>query len=453
MAVLSTESLLGDSSHEVVYSSIERSGAERNILAYILADTNAIFEVSMHLREADFNNSVNRLVYSYMLRLMEKGYQISISSISAALKKHDGYSPEKIDEYLNTIMKSNIGSIDLRYNINLVKTASVKRQVYKESLCVMRECIDQDESIDYEGFIGKQQSRFLDMGLKVKSIDEAQDVSDLIEKTLVKKAQTPKEVVGYRTGFPELDYQISGLQNGRLYVVSASYKVGKSMLMTNWVTYMSILSEQKVPILYIDTEMKSEEFAIRVASYLSKIDSRILNNGMFSQDESTLNKAFSTVNIAKEGMLKHIYLPDFTPEKVAAIARRYKIQYDIGLLVFDYIKMPNDAYEANTNLYLSYGKVANTLKELANVLDIPVLTAAQLNREESIAGSIDIDRLTDYRFALRNKTPEEIDMQGIENGNQVLEMPVTRHGGSYCGWLNADKSICQYTEILNVAKE
>ena len=68
------------------------------------------------------------------------------------------------------------------------------------------------------------------------------------------------EVPGHPSGFPELDRSIQGFQGGRLYVVGARKKTGKSMVLLNWAKHLSL--DKNIPVLWISTEhSQTDEFS------------------------------------------------------------------------------------------------------------------------------------------------------------------------------------------------
>lgn len=127
--------------HEQIINQIERPGAERNVLAIILNNPDKIYDVATLLKEDDFNSSVNQFIYKIMLRLSEKGIEVTVPNILAVSKGNDvlGTSGE---EYLRRIAMSNTSNIDLDYNVRLVSTASIRRKAYREALNVIEDCLD-----------------------------------------------------------------------------------------------------------------------------------------------------------------------------------------------------------------------------------------------------------------------------------------------------------------------
>lgn len=450
---------ISPAAHEPIIGNIERVGAERNIIAYILNKPDAIYDVSLHLQEEDFSNYVNRLVYGHMLFLMHKGARIGQSTLVAMLKQQDKITPEEVDEYLDIVYKTNVANMDLMYNVGLVKCASVKRSVYTEALSIINQCVDDNYEQDVGEFIGHQQKRFLDLGLETKSVSKSVNLGDIVDDVLRNTTNNPSLVPGLQTGFDGLDETIGGLVGGRLYVVVARPKVGKTSILTNWARTIAIENDDPQDILYINTEMRDEEIVVRQLSAISGVPTYLIERGLFATDESNVAKVKYARDLMKQGKLHHVYLPDFSVDKLVSLAWQHHIQYGIKAVFFDYIKLDESSLQKGFNERIAMGRVTNTLKELSNMLNIPVITAAQLNRgadkagredeevsSSMIYGSDDILKFADYIMILRNKTESELASQGIDNGNQVLFIDESRHGGDYYAWLKFDKPTTRYSE-------
>jgi hypothetical protein len=122
------------------------------------------------------------------------------------------------------------------------------------------------------------------------------------------------------------------------------------------------------------------------------------------------------------------------------MVRKYKIQYNIGYFIFDYIKLPTSEIGglASAQEYQRLGYFTTCLKDLTGICDIPGITACQANRsnldgtmdESSIGGSYRILQMATRLIFLRNKTDMELASQGFTRGNQSIKVAFQRNGAS-----------------------
>jgi len=75
------------------------------------------------------------------------------------------------------------------------------------------------------------------------------------------------------------------------------------------------------------------------------------------------------------------------------------------------------------------GQITTGLKDLAGSLDIPLLTAAQLNREGDVAASDRIAWFADVMMRWEAKSEKEIDDEGMPSGSHRLRITASRNGG------------------------
>lgn len=437
------------SNHEEIIDSISNPGAERYILAYIFKYPDAIYDIGARLKEDDFCVLANKIIFSTMLMVAGRAVidpQVIISSCidNNLLNKVGG------EEYIAHLMLTSVNPSNVDYYIDLLRSLSVRRRVYKEALNIMNDAVSDDES-DIDTFLGKQQQRLLDISLGVEDIDKVVNLGDNVDEWLEQRALINDEVPGIPTGFPLFDKDIGGLYKTRLYVIQAYSKVGKSALMTNWALHISVLAKNKVPVLYIDTEMPTEEVRSRALASISGVPEKNIVNGTYVRSDESIDAVRRARNLIKDGLFYHVYLPVFTPDQIYNLARKYKMKYGIKVLFFDYLKIPDskELRSVNINEYQQLGFLASMLKNsIAGELDIPVVTGAQSNREGQLADSIRILRYCSHILHLRNKTEAEIARDGTDLGNQLLEMTYSRHGGEdYKVWIDYNRPIIKMNEL------
>ena len=135
------------------------------------------------------------------------------------------------------------------------------------------------------------------------------------------------------------------------------------------------------------------------------------------------------------------------------------MQFGIVALFFDYIKIPSNQADFRTaQEYQKLGFFTSGLKDLAGILQIPVISACQANKEDvgsegpnenNIGGSYRILQLASKLMFLYNKSEERIAKDGFQNGNQQLYIKFQRNGESDCPPINImfDKPIIRQTEV------
>ena len=424
-----------------------KPGAERGILSIVLHDRDKIIECeSENLFSEHFSVLGNQYIYSAICFLSSEPDVHNIDSMLIYNTITDLTAKQAIDalgglSYLDNLINSRIAD-NLHVYITQVKNCALKRLAYALGGDI-QELILQSGDGDTEQLLSLIQQRTLDLVLNNEEANEVYEMGTSTEERLRERASHPNSIPGYAMGWPKYDRLTQGQKGNELTVFVAESKTGKSALLLNHAHMFTV--EGGVPGLYIDTEMTDVEQEDRMLSLISGVPYEEVFNGMFANDTEFglgINKTellrLATIKLRASKMF-HIYMPDFTIEKVTALVRKYQIQSHIGYVIFDYIKLPTSelAGLANAAEYQRLGFITTCLKDIAGMCNLPVIAAAQSNRSNlgsttqdasNIGGSYRILQMATRLCFLRNKTEWEITNEGFGAGNQKLKVAYQRNG-------------------------
>jgi hypothetical protein len=256
--------------------------------------------------------------------------------------------------------------------------------------------------------------------------DDPEDIFLNMDAYVEKILNNKVDMVGMSTGFPILDDRIDGFIDGTLNVIAAYKKGGKSCM--SMCIALHAAFKLGIPILYVDTEMSSEQVYPRMLSRLTRIPEKRIKRGQIADNEREIltlaSKALTT-----KGKYFHKYMPGFTLDAVVALIKKYHSKYGIGLVIFDYIKSGAQEDFSNIKEYQLLGNTTITLKDLSGILNIPILAAVQRGRSGDIADSDRIARYADTVIILEEKTKEEVEKLGFQGGLHKFVIRHSRRGG------------------------
>lgn len=252
--------------------------------------------------------------------------------------------------------------------------------------------------------------------------DDIQPISNIIDDLWQEIEQESKDETAV------LQPKIPLLRNyftyspGEVIMLVARYKRGKSAWLMNEALYQA---EQGHVVAYFDTEMSTKEFIIRALANLAQVEVRKIKQGSYSPTEEAMLK--DAINWLKTHKIIHKYKPEWKEEDIYTAVKMLQYKYGVDFLVFDYIKS-NDG-DANT-IYNKLGKKADYLKNIiAGQLQIPVLTASQLNRNGEIADSDKLARYVSTVMYWKEKSSDDLMGQDWQQvGNYTLQVRVNRLG-------------------------
>ena len=187
--------------------------------------------------------------------------------------------------------------------------------------------------------------------------------------------QRKENVTGIATGFRDLDIKTAGLQPSDLIIMAGRPSMGKSAFATCIVEHTALV--EKTPVAFFSLEMSKEQLVQRLLCSHARVDAHKVRTGFLSQaDWPRLVSAAGKLSDAP------IYIDD-TPGisilELRAKARRLKSQFDIKLIVLDYLQLMEGPARADSRQQ-QISEISRSLKALARELNVPVIAISQLSR-------------------------------------------------------------------------
>lgn len=177
-------------------------------------------------------------------------------------------------------------------------------------------------------------------------------------------------VSGIRTGLPDVDRAIHGLNKGYSYIIAGRPNVGKSL----WAGQVALTAaEQSYRVLLQTPEMSAVQYLDRFACRVADVDYFRAQDGDISDTEESALKAAAHF-IGKLPLV----VDEYGGQPVERIRQNIE-RHEPDLVVVDYVQyLQADDSRANRNQQV--GQVSRDLARLKSDYQIPVVIAAQLNR-------------------------------------------------------------------------
>lgn len=198
-------------------------------------------------------------------------------------------------------------------------------------------------------------------------------------KTVENLYAKSNSLIGIPTGFPDLDQLTSGLQPSDLIIVAGKPSTGKSAFVANVAQHVSMLNQGPVAVGIFSLGMSIERLTIRMLSSVAGIDHSLLQTGSFiREDWPSLMRAAGWLADAN-------ILIDDSPElgimELRTKARRMAKDYDIGLLIVDYLQLMGGVGTGRETREEEISQITRLLKSLAMEMRIPIIAVSQLDRK------------------------------------------------------------------------
>ena len=178
---------------------------------------------------------------------------------------------------------------------------------------------------------------------------------------------------GGATRIPSLDSMLSGgLRPGKLYILAARPKVGKSSLAQ---TIALTMAKSGRPALFLSQEMGAEEVADRAVVSAGRLDySSLLSGKMTKEDWGRATDALEHLSDAA------LFVDDQGGLTMADIRAKARSVPGLKVLVLDYLQLSaSELKDANRNAQIE--EITRGLKTMAKQMDLCVIALSQLNRD------------------------------------------------------------------------
>ena len=183
-------------------------------------------------------------------------------------------------------------------------------------------------------------------------------------------------VAGIPVNFYDFDAMTQGLQRGDLIVFGGRPAMGKTSIGLNIAKNVAQL--HNLPVCIFSLEMSKEQLTYRLLAMEVGIEASRLRTGRLQQDEWP----YLGEGIKSLGELP-LFITDksnITVDEMISKCQEIKEQQksELGLVVIDYVQLMDGPPYPSRDEELS--KIAVQLKEMAKLLQVPVLVLSQLNR-------------------------------------------------------------------------
>lgn len=343
--------------------------------------------------QSDFLTSDGIFYYSLGLQMYEKGYRsFDEASIHTFLSSNeiliDGFNNrgglEPVKE-LKAIL--NPQNAEGYYN-ELIKSNAIL-QLHDEGYAVEK-YFDKFEKMNYE-----QLEDFMEFKLNnvfLKSTSSGITVADLSSSydSWIKKWDSG-EGIGYKVGFPLLNYHLAGIHKKNLILHLGGIGQGKST--SSLLFYVLPVLEEDEKICIIANEQDEEQFRqMIIATVLfNRINYRKFNRqkllfgGFNDEDKNHLYMAAQWLEKYKNKLF-FVHLTEYGTSNVKRIIKKYS-KLGVGIFLFDTLK-PTD--EASDRAWAEFSETAKMLFQLAQKEDIAIIATAQLSSESAKRKYLDL---------------------------------------------------------------
>lgn len=349
--------------------------AEVAVLGSMMIDVDAIGQCVQILKAEAFYKSSHQKIFAAMLSLFNENKAIDLVTLTDYLEKQGQIEEIGGSGYLAEITSSVATAANVMHYARIVKEKYILRHLISSATQIVTDCFDTTQ--DVEALLDRSEKLIFDItGRKFEGgIVSFKDIIRKQIETIDRLYQRKEHITGIPTGFHEFDTQTAGLQPSDLVIIAARPSMGKSALMTCIAEHAAMMA--KCPTAIFSLEMSKEQLIQRMLCSTARVNAHKVRTGFLAQsDWPALTSAAAKLSEAP------IYIDD-TPGisilELKAKARRLKAQYDIKMIILDYLQLMRGTGNSESRQQ-EISEISRSLKELARELHLPLIAISQLSR-------------------------------------------------------------------------
>jgi replicative DNA helicase len=353
---------------------------EMNLLGGLIIDNSLIDTVlSFNVTPVYFYKASNALIYKAVIDLHDRREPVDLITLTEELKLRGELDAVGGPYYLTELTTSFTSSETVNYSAQKIVEYWLKRDLINVTSAIRDKCFD--PTANTEELLNTAQREILDItnALQRKKYsvlrDEVNSTMEYVESIHEKHAS----VIGVPSGYKELDALTGGFQKSELIIIAGRPSHGKSALALSVARNAAV--EYNIPVGIFSVEMSNRELALRFLCAEAKVDIAKLKTGRLPEKDWH-NIAENFHKLTREST--KILIDDSSPLsllELRAKSRRMKAEYDVAMIMIDYLQLMEVSGTRAMDRYLEIGYITRGLKQLSKELDIPVVALSQLSRK------------------------------------------------------------------------
>ncbi len=368
---------------------------EEAVLGALMIEKDALTSVVDILQPSSFYKEAHQRIYNAILQLFGKSEPIDMLTVTTQLRSNGELEFIGGASYLVKLTNKVNSAANIEYHARIITQSAIKRDMIKIAGDILKDAYE--DTTDVFTLLDKIEQNFFEISERNirKNYADASTIMRATIEELEKKKNNKDGLTGVASGFTALDRITSGWQNTELTIIAARPAMGKTAFVVSAMRNAAV--EWGVPVALFSLEMSATQLMLRLISAEAEIDSNKLRKGKLENHEWVqLHQKIKNLSSAP------IYIDD-TPAlsilEMRAKCRRLKAQFDIGLVIIDYLQLmtAESGGGGKGNREQEIAAISRAMKNLAKEINVPVIALSQLSRAVETRGGDKRPQLSDLR--------------------------------------------------------
>lgn len=349
---------------------------EEAVLGALMLERDAYIAVADILKAESFYKEEHQKIFKVIQHLFSNEKPVDLLMVTQELKNR-----QELDEvggpiHITQLTSRVASAAHIDFHARIIAQKYIQRELIRISSEIQVKSYD--DSMELDDLIDYAESSLFKV-TEGNISKESQPIKPLLRiaiERIEENSKKPDGLNGIASGFSKLDKITSGWQNTDLMIIAARPAMGKTAFVLSMARNMAVLKQ--VPVAVFSLEMSSLQLVNRLIAAETELGSEKIKSGKLEDWEWELfNRRIKNLENAP------LYIDD-TPAlsvfEFRAKCRRLKMQYDIGVVIVDYLQLMTAGTDVRGNREQEVSTISRNLKAIAKEINVPIIALSQLNR-------------------------------------------------------------------------
>lgn len=367
---------------------------EQAVLGAMMLEKNAVTDTIDMLSTESFYDPKHQYIYGAIRELFGTSNPIDMLTVIHKLKDKGELELAGGAVYISSLTQRVASSAHVEYYARIIAQKYIQREIIRMCSETLRDAFD--ESMDVFELLTKAEGQLFGIAENnmKKSIATMQSVVMEAVNEIEQAAKNSDGLSGIPTGFRKLDELTSGWQRSDMIVIAARPAMGKTAFVLSMARNTAVDFNMGVAIFSL--EMSSVQLVKRLISSEARISAEKLRKGQLQDHE--FQQLYTRITKLSTAPLYIDDTPGLSVFDLRAKCRRLKMQYDIQMVIIDYLQLMTAGGGKGTgNREQEISTISRSIKEIAKELNVPIIALSQLSRSVETRGGDKRPVLSDLR--------------------------------------------------------
>jgi len=367
---------------------------EEAVLGALMLEKDSIFIVQEYIEKPEvFYKEVHQIIYRAIVDLSLELKPIDLYTVTEQLKQNRKLTIVGGAAFLVQLTQKVGAAAHIEFHTKIIAQKYIQRELIRATTEIQRKSFD--ESTDVADLIDFAEGEIFKVaeGHVKRDVQRSRDILSKTMKAIEEASNRKEGFSGVPSGFMHIDRLTLGWQPSDLIIIAARPSMGKTAFVLSMARNVAIDHERSVA--FFSLEMSAQQLMLRLIVAESGLDSRDVRSGKINEEQ------WRHLDNSVKPLINAPLFIDDTPAlsifEFRSKARRLKTQYDIQLIVIDYLQLMTGMQETRGNREQEVSFISRSLKAIAKELNIPIIALSQLNRSVESRGGSKRPQLSDLR--------------------------------------------------------